>query len=289
MKHADLALYRAKGEGGGRIRFFEPEMQAEVEERAILEGDLRQGLQEGQFLLHYQSQVDSDFHITGAEALLRWQHPTRGLLLPSDFINVAEECGLIESIGRWAIQEVCRQLVKWSDQPTKANLTLAVNISAREFRHPEFVPLLLKIVRETGVNPRKLTLELTERATFGPLEEIRPKMDILKAHGFCFALDDFGVGFSSLSCLKDLPLDKLKIDKSFIGDLQAQNNSSAIVEAILALGQSLGLEVIAEGVETEKQLQILASKRCVAYQGYLFGRPSIEDDLWTVKPPIREN
>ena len=285
MKRADLALYRAKGEGGGRIRFFESEMQAEIDERAILEGDLRRGLQEGQFLLHYQSQVDSDCRMTGAEALLRWQHPARGLLLPNDFIHVAEECGLIESIGKWVIQEACNQLIQWSIQPTKAALSLSINISAREFRHPDFVPFLLNMVTEAGVNPKRLTLELTERVTFGPLEEIRPKMVELKAHGFCLALDDFGVGFSSLSCLKDLPLDKLKIDKSFVGDLRARNNSSAIIEAILALGQSLGLDVIAEGVETEKQLQILASKGCVAYQGYLFGHPGAEEDLWSVLRP----
>ena len=250
MKRADLALYRAKGEGGGRIRFFEVEMEAAIAERGVMEKDLQRALQEGQFLLHYQAQMDLDCRLTGAEALLRWQHPERGLLLPGDFIAVAEESGLIEPIGRWVIREACLQLVKWNVQPAFADLTLSINISPREFRRSDFVSVLLDIVTGIGVDPRKLMLELTERVTFGPPEEIRPKMDALKAHGFCFSLDDFGVGFSSLACLKDLPLDQLKIDKSFVRSLQARNNSSAIIEAILALGRSLGLTVVAEGVET---------------------------------------
>ena len=289
MKRADLALYRAKGEGGGRIRFFESEMEAAIAERAILQNDLQQGLQQGQFLLHYQAQMDSDCRMTGAEALLRWQHPARGLLLPSDFIAVAEECGLIEPIGKWVIQEACLQLVKWGAQPASAGLTLSINISVREFRHPDFVPYLLKTVKEIGSDSRKLTLELTERATFGPLEEIRPKMDALKAQGFCFALDDFGIGYSSLACLNNLPLDQLKIDKSFIGSLQDRKNSYAIIEAILALGRSLGVAVIAEGVETVEQFQILAGKGCIAYQGYLFGRPDIEERLWASLCPDRDS
>jgi diguanylate cyclase (GGDEF)-like protein len=279
MKRADLALYRAKGEGGGTIRFFESEMQAAIAQRAILEADLRRGLQEGQFLLHYQPQVDSNGQLRGAEALLRWQHPSRGLLLPNDFIAFAEECGLIEPIGKWVMEEACLQLVKWSVQPASAQLTLSVNISAREFRHPDFVPRLLNVVDKIGVDPRMLMLELTERATFGPLQEIRPKMSALKARGFGFALDDFGVGFSSLACLKDLPLDQLKIDKSFVADLHTQNNSSAIIGAIIALGQSLDVDVIAEGVETVEQLRVLSSKGCVAYQGFLFGRPGREEEL----------
>jgi len=279
MKRADLALYRAKGEGGGRIRFFESEMETASAERGILEKDLQRALQEGQFLLHYQPQVDSGCRLTGAEALLRWQHPTRGLLLPGDFIAVAEESGLIEPIGRWVIREACLQLVRWSVQPTLANLTLSINISPREFRNPAFVSLMLSIVTEIGADPRKLMLELTERVTFGPLEEICPKMDALKAHGFCFALDDFGIGFSSLACLQDLPLDQLKIDKSFVRSLQDRSNSSAIIEAILALGRSLGLTVVAEGVETGEQLQILMDKGCIAFQGFLFGRPGAEAGL----------
>jgi diguanylate cyclase (GGDEF)-like protein len=289
MKRADLALYRAKEDGGGRIRFFESQMQFALAERATLEADLLRGLQEGQFLLHYQPQVGSKGQLIGAEALLRWQHPTRGLLLPNDFISVAEESGLIDPIGKWVMREACLQLASWSMKPAAADWTLSINISAREFRQPDFVPHLIKLVDEIGTDPGKLILELTERVTFGPLEEVFPKMIELKARGFCFALDDFGVGFSSLAYLKDLPLDQLKIDKSFVGALPTQNTSSAIVGAIIALGQSLGLAVIAEGVETREQLEALAERGCIAYQGFLFGRPGAEEELWFCGSGFRQN
>jgi diguanylate cyclase (GGDEF)-like protein len=279
LKRADLAQYRVKMAGGSAIQFFDPEMQHTVTARAVLEADLRQGLKEGQFLLHYQPQVDCDGHLTGAEALLRWQHPTRGLLSPAEFIVFAEGNGMIESIGLWVAEAACQQLMAWSLRPDTEHLTLAINISAREFGHPKFVTRMLAIIDEVGADPRKLMLEFTERTMFGPVEETLAKMSVLKARGVCFALDDFGVGFSSLACLKSLPLDQLKIDRSFVRDLTTNPNDSIIASAIIALGQSLGLAVIAEGVETEEQRQFLGSQGCHAYQGFLFGQPGPVDDL----------
>jgi diguanylate cyclase (GGDEF)-like protein len=273
LKRADLAQYRAKTAGGSTIQFFDPEMQHTVTARAVLEADLRRGLQEGQFLLHYQPQVDCDGHLTGTEALLRWEHPTRGLLSPAEFIVFAEGNGLIESIGLWVVEAACVQLMAWSLRPHTAHLTLAINISAREFGHPKFVTRMLTIIDEVGADPRKLVLEFTERAMFGPIEETLAKMSALKARGVCFALDDFGIGFSSLACLKSLPLDQLKIDRSFVRDVLTNPNDAIIVSAIIALGQNLGLAVIAEGVETEEQRQFLGRHGCHAYQGFLFGQP----------------
>jgi diguanylate cyclase (GGDEF)-like protein len=279
LKRADLAQYRAKAAGGGTIQFFDPEMQHTITARATLEADLRRGLQEKQFLLQYQPQVDCEGHLTGAEALLRWQHPTRGLLLPTEFIGLAEGNGLIESIGMWVAEAACIQLMAWSLRPDTAHLTLAINISAREFDHPKFVTRMLTIIDEVGADPRKLVLEFTERAMFGPVEETLAKMSALKARGVCFALDDFGIGFSSLACLKSLPLDQLKIDRSFVRDVLTNANDAIIASAIIALGQSLGLAVIAEGVETEEQRQFLSHHGCDAYQGFLFGRPGPVEDL----------
>jgi diguanylate cyclase (GGDEF)-like protein len=279
LKRADLAQYRAKKAGGSIIQFFDPEMQHTVTARAVLEADLRRGLREGQFLLHYQPQVDCEGHLTGAEALLRWQHPTRGLLSPAEFIVFAEGNGLIESIGLWVVEAACVQLMAWSLRPDTADLTLAINISAREFGHPRFVTRMLTIIDEVGADPRKLVLEFTERAMFGPIEETLAKMSALKARGVCFALDDFGIGFSSLACLKNLPLDQLKIDRSFVRDVLTNPSDAIIASAIIALGQSLGLAVIAEGVETEEQRQFLSHHGCHAYQGFLFGRPGSANDL----------
>jgi len=280
LKRADLAQYRAKAAGGSAIRFFDPEMQATVAARAVLDADLRRGLLGKQFLLHYQPQVDDEGHLTGAEALLRWQHPDRGLLAPAEFIAFAEGNGLIESIGQWVLEAACIQLMAWSLRPETAHLTLAVNISAREFGHPKFVTRVLTIIDEIGADPRKLMLEFTESVMFGPVEETRAKMAALKARGVCFSLDDFGIGFSSLACLKSLPLDQLKIDRSFVRDVLTNPNDAIIASSIIALGQSLGLAVIAEGIETEEQRLFLAHNGCRVYQGFLFGRPGPVKDLW---------
>jgi diguanylate cyclase (GGDEF)-like protein len=285
LKRADMAQYRAKAAGGSTIQFFDLEMQRAVTARAELEADLRRALQERQFILHYQPQVDYKGSLIGAEALLRWQHPRRGLLLPMEFIAFAEGHGLIESIGQWVVEAACIQLMAWSMTPHTAHLTLSVNISAREFGHPNFVTRILTIIDEIGADPRKLMLEFTERAMFGPVEETLVKMSALKARGVQFALDDFGIGFSSLASLKSLPLDQLKIDRSFVRDILTNSSDAIIASAIIALGRSLGLSVIAEGVETEEQRQFLGRHDCHAYQGYLFGQPGAVEDLSSLARP----
>ncbi len=226
-------------------------MEAKARARASLEFDLRRAAQKGQFRLHYQPQVNDKGDLMGAEALLRWEHPDLGLLPPSEFIPFAEEHGIIESIGLWVTEAVCTQLMEWGMRSETSHLTLAMNVSAREFGHPAFVTRMLTIIDEVGADPGKLILELTERVVFDPLDEILIKMDTLKQRGVSFALDDFGIGFSSLASLKTLPLSQLKIDRSFVRDVLTNPADAVIVSAVIALGQSLGLTVIAEGVETE--------------------------------------
>jgi diguanylate cyclase (GGDEF)-like protein/PAS domain S-box-containing protein len=273
LKRADLAMYRAKAAGRNTLRFFDPGMQVAVTARAVLEAELRKGLRDGQLVLHYQPQVDGAGHVTGAEALARWQHPRRGLVLPSEFIPLAEETGLIEPLGRWVLESACAQLLAWSASPKTAHLTLSVNVSAREFRRPEFVAQALAVVDRAGIGPQKLVFEFTESPMLDDLDETIAKMSIMKAHGARFSLDDFGTGYSSLSYLKHLPLDQLKIDQSFVRDVVTDPNDAAIARTIMALGQSLGLAVIAEGIETVEQRDLLANAGCRAFQGYLFGRP----------------
>ncbi len=273
LKQADLAMYQAKAAGRNSLRFFDPGMQAAVTARAALEDDLRQGVQKDQFLLYYQPQVDGEGRLTGAEALMRWEHPQRGLVSPAEFIPAAEESGLILPLGHWVLETAGTQLATWAARAEMAHLTLAVNISARQFRHPDFVDQVLAVLDRTGADPQKLKLELTESLLLDDVEDVIAKMTALKAHGVGFSLDDFGTGYSSLSYLKRLPLDQLKIDRSFVRDVLTDPNDAAIARTIVALGQSLGLSVIAEGVETEEQRDFLASHGCLAYQGYLFGRP----------------
>ena len=273
LKQADLAMYQAKGAGRNTLRFFDAEMQAVVTASALLEADLRQGIQKNQFLLYYQPQVDGAGRITGAEALLRWQHPQRGLVPPAEFIPAAEMSGLILPLGHWVMQQACRQLVCWAARPATAHLTLAVNVSSRQFRQPDFVTQVLAVLDSTGANPYRLKLELTESLLLDDVEDIIDKMNVLKVQGVSFSLDDFGTGYSSLSYLKRLPLAQLKIDQSFVRDILTDPNDAVIARTIVALGQSLGLAVIAEGVETEAQRGFLASYGCHAYQGYLFSRP----------------
>ena len=279
LKRADLALYHAKAAGGNTVRFFDPEMQATLTARALLDADLRRGMREGQFVLHYQAQVDEEGRLVGVEALLRWQHPNRGLLSPAEFIPFAEEKGLIHSLGQWVLEAACIQLIAWSVRPETAHLTIAINISAREFCHPYFVARMLAVVDRIGADPRKLILEFTERVMFGAMDETITKMTALKARGVCFSLDDFGIGYSSLAYLKSMPLDQLKIDRSFVRDLLTNPADAVIVRTIIALGQSLGMVVLAEGVETEAQRSFLATHGCRAYQGFLFGRPGPVEDL----------
>ncbi|MES2018252.1 MAG: EAL domain-containing protein [Pseudomonadota bacterium] len=272
MKRADLAMYNAKTAGRNTLRFFDPHMQTVVSARAALESDLREGLALGQFVLYYQSQRDVNSRITGAEVLLRWQHPERGQVSPNEFIPLTEETGLIIPIGQWVLESACRQLAAWSNTG-HAHLTIAVNISVRQFRQPEFVGQVLQALADSGADARRLKLELTESLLMDDVEEIIGKMTSLKRHGVLFSLDDFGTGYSSLSYLKRLPLDQLKIDQSFVRDVTVDANDAAIASTIVALAHHMGLDVIAEGVETVAQADFLVSVGCCAFQGFLYGQP----------------
>jgi diguanylate cyclase (GGDEF)-like protein/PAS domain S-box-containing protein len=279
LKRADLAMYQAKGAGRNTVRFFNQDMQAAVSARAKLEADLRQGLRESQFLLYYQPQINEDGHMIGMEALVRWQHPMCGLVLPAKFIHVSEETALILPLGQWVLETACAQLAIWAANPSTAQLSVAVNVSARQFHHEHFVEQILKTLDQSGANPQRLKLEITESLLLDDVEATIAKMTALKAKGVSFSLDDFGTGYSSLSYLKRLPLDQLKIDQSFVRDVLIDYNDAAIARTIVTLAQSLGLAVIAEGVETEGQRNFLAHHDCHLYQGYLFSRPLPIDRL----------
>ncbi|MDK9715484.1 MAG: EAL domain-containing protein [Sulfuritalea sp.] len=272
MKQADLAMYKSKEAGRNTWHFFDPGMESAVKERAALEDDLRLALQEQQFVLHFQAQVVGE-RLTGAEVLVRWQHPQRGMVPPGEFIPLAEDTGLILPLGEWVLDAACRQLARWATQPELAHLTLAVNVSAHQFGQVDFVDQVLAVLKNTGANPRFLKLELTESLLVDNVQDIIGKMFALKARGVGFALDDFGTGYSSLSYLKRLPLDQLKIDQSFVRDILVDPNDAAIARTIVALAESLGLGVIAEGVETETQREFLAKSGCHAFQGYLYSKP----------------
>ena len=272
MKQADLAMYKAKDLGRNGLCFFDVAMHTAVMDRVAAEEGLRFGIQEKQFVLHYQAQLTERGRVTGAEVLVRWEHPERGLVPPFSFIPLAEETGLILPLGHWVLEAACSQLARWATQPALSDLTVAVNVSARQFREPDFVDQVLAVLKETGANPQRLKLELTESLLVSNVEEVIEKMFALKAKGVGFSLDDFGTGYSSLSYLKQLPLDQLKIDQSFIRDILIDPNDAAIAKTIVALAHSLGLGVIAEGVETQAQRDFLESSGCHAYQGYFFSR-----------------
>jgi len=279
MKQADLAMYRSKAAGRNLVQFFDPALALAVKERMALEQDLRQAIDGQQFVLHFQAQIAGADNLIGAEVLLRWLHPQRGLVPPATFIPLAEETGLIIPIGQWVLQAACTQLVAWASQPATAHLIIAINVSARQFHQANFVGLVQSVVQSTGANPRRLKLELTESTLIENLEDVIDKMSTLRADGISFSLDDFGTGYSSLSYLKRLPLNDLKIDQSFVRDVLIDPNDAAIARTIVALAHSLGLGVIAEGVETEAQREFLASSGCLAYQGYLFGHPLLVDEF----------
>lgn len=274
LKQADLAMYQAKADGRNMVRFFNPQMQAQVSARTALETDLHRALEARQFLLYYQPQVDTQGQVVGVEALVRWQHPVRGLVSPAEFIPVAESSGLILPLGEWILETACRQLVQWAAQAHTAALSIAVNLSARQFRQADFVDQVRSVLQATGANPQRLELELTESQLIDDLGGVIQKMDALKALGVRISLDDFGTGYSSLNVLKRLPLDQLKIDQSFVHDLLLDHSSASIVRAIVTLGDSLHLQVIAEGVETTEQRDALVALGCTHFQGYLFGRPT---------------
>ncbi|MDH4412359.1 MAG: EAL domain-containing protein [Rhizobium sp.] len=248
-------------------------MQADVDARRALEGDIRRAIARGEFQLHYQPQVNRRGRIIGVEALLRWQHPTRGMIPPNAFIPQAEETGLIIPIGEWVLRTATAQLQAWAGSPETRELTIAVNVSATQFRQPDFVEQVRSIVSLSGARPEALKLELTESVLCDDMDVVQAKMQALKAFGIAWSLDDFGTGYSSLSSLKNLPFAQIKIDQSFVRDLLADRRNMAIVETIVRLSDSLGLSVIAEGVETEAQRVALENAGCTNFQGYFFGRP----------------
>ena len=273
LKRADLAMYQAKAQGRNMLCFFDPAMQAAASARSALEGDIRLGLARAEFLLHYQPVVDATGQLLGAEALVRWNHPQRGMVPPAEFIPLAEQTGLILPLGRQVLAMACHQLALWAADPARASWTLSVNVSAQEFRQSEFVQDVLAVLRDSGADARRLKLELTESLLLHDVEDSILKMQALRTLGVGFALDDFGTGYSSLSYLKRLPLDQLKIDQSFVRDVLTDPNDAAIACTIITLAHSLALDVVAEGVETEGQRAFLLRNGCQRFQGYLFGRP----------------
>jgi diguanylate cyclase (GGDEF)-like protein/PAS domain S-box-containing protein len=273
LRRADLAMYQSKMEGRNTLRFFDPKMQTNVIERSNMEGDIHRALVADQFSLYFQPQVNSHDQLLGAEALLRWNHPERGIISPTDFISLAEDTRLILPIGKWVLQAACEQLFIWSTQPGMHDLSLSVNISARQFHQNDFVSQVLSIIQNSGANPQLLKFELTESLLLTNVEDVIAKMVILKEYGIGFSLDDFGTGYSSLSYLKRLPLDQLKIDQAFVRDILLDPDDAAIARMVVSLAQSLELQVMAEGVETVTQRKFLQDIGCHAYQGYLFSRP----------------
>jgi diguanylate cyclase (GGDEF)-like protein/PAS domain S-box-containing protein len=279
LRQADMAMYEAKSAGGATFRFFDPRMQAAVDATTSLETDLRFALARREFVLYYQPVVNQMGLMIGAEALIRWRHPKNGLTAPGAFIAQAEKSGLVVDIGAWVLQEACRQLARWAADPATAGFTLAVNVSARQFRQDDFVSELLGIVAHSGADPRRLKLELTESVLLTDIEDTIVRMQALKEHGIGFSLDDFGTGYSSLSYLQRLPLDQLKIDQSFVRDMLRTQSAASIVQAVVQLATSLGLHVVAEGVEEEAQWEHLCAIGCASFQGYLFARPMSLEEL----------
>jgi diguanylate cyclase (GGDEF)-like protein len=273
LKQADLAMYKSKESGRNTSRFFDAHMEATVLERAMMEKELRQGLSEHQFQLHYQPQVALGGRLIGAEALLRWYHPRRGLVAPREFIALAEETGLILPLGQWVLETACQQLALWGKRPGKSDFKLAVNVSARQFQQADFVQQVRATLHRTGADPNRLMLELTESLLVQNVEDVTRKMADLKANGVSFALDDFGIGYSSMYSLKRLPFDQLKVERAFVRHILTDPNDAAIANMIVALAQTLGLEVVAEGIETAAQRDFLALAGCHYYQGNFFSRP----------------
>lgn len=273
LKRADLAMYQAKAAGRNTIRFFDPKMQAMVTQRAELEEDLRDAMLNDQFELYYQAQFNDEGRLFAAEALIRWHHPLRGMISPAEFIPIAEDTGLIAILGYWVLNTATQQLAVWERQPEFAELTLAVNVSPSQFHQKNFVDQVVDVLQLTGADPRRLKLELTEGFSISNIEDVIVRMSTLRQYGVSFSLDDFGTGYSSLSYLKRLPLDQLKIDQSFVRDILIDPNDAAIARMVIVLAESLGLSVVAEGVETLAQKAFLEQQGCRAYQGYLYSRP----------------
>jgi diguanylate cyclase (GGDEF)-like protein len=273
LANADAALYRAKAEGRGAVRFFEAEMDERVRDRRALQHDLQSAVDRGELTLHYQPQAEIGGKIIGFEALVRWNHPTRGLIPPAAFIPIAEESGLIISLGEWILMEACREAASWP-QP----LQIAINLSPVQFRHGDLPSHVHRVLLETGLSANRLELEITEGVLIGDFARAVSILRRLKALGVRIAMDDFGTGYSSLSYLQSFPFDKIKIDRTFISNVERSAQSATIVRAVISLGRGLNLPVVAEGVETEEQRRFLEGEACDEVQGYLIGRPRpIED------------
>lgn len=279
LKHADIAMYQAKKAGRNTLRFFDPKMQQAIHARVDLERELRKALDQQQFHLYYQVQVDIAERPLGAEALIRWLHPERGLISPFHFIPLAEETGLILPIGQWVLDTACAQLKQWEQDPITRDLKISINVSAKQFFQSDFVAQVQDAVQRYAIDPMKLKLELTESMLLDNVEDTITKMSALKKSGISFSLDDFGTGYSSLQYLKRLPLTQLKIDQSFVRDIATDSSDQEIVRTIIAMAQSLHLDVIAEGVETNEQIGLLLNNGCLHYQGYLFGKPVPIDEF----------
>ena len=273
LKQADIAMYKAKEAGRNAIRFFDQAMQTTLDRRASLEAGLRHALARSEFIVHAQPQVDAGRGLVGAELLLRWQPPGQSVVPPNDFIPLAEESGLIVPIGLWVLDTACATLRRWSELPRLRDLYLSVNVSARQFRQPDFVDQVSAALNRHGIAARRLKLELTESLLLDKVEEVVFKMRALRMLGVRFSLDDFGTGYASLAYLKRFPFEQLKIDRSFIRDITTDPDDAAIVRAIIAMGNSLRLNVVAEGVEDPAQHAYLVEHGCRFFQGYMFGRP----------------
>jgi diguanylate cyclase (GGDEF)-like protein/PAS domain S-box-containing protein len=273
VKQADTAMYAAKKAGRNTLRFFDPAMQEALEMRSQLEVAIRKSLPRNEFKLFYQLQVDINLRPVGAEALLRWDHPEQGLIFPDKFIPIAEDTGLILPLGNWVLQMACAQIKEWEKSPITSGLSLAVNVSARQFRQPDFVKQVTDTISQCAINPSHLKIELTESTVLDNVADTITKMHALKKIGVHFSMDDFGTGYSSLAYLTQLPLDQLKIDKSFVHNIDTKSSDGTIIQTIIGMANNLSIEVIAEGVETYAQRDFLAKAGCTLYQGYLFGRP----------------
>jgi EAL domain-containing protein (putative c-di-GMP-specific phosphodiesterase class I) len=277
IKNADTAMYQAKENGRRGYQFFKPAMNIRAVARQSIEENLRRALERQEFALHYQPKINlRTGQITGAEALIRWVHPTRGPVSPGEFIPVAEDCGLIVPIGRWVLREACRQAKAWLDAGLPLG-SIAANVSAMEFRNESFLEDLFAILSETGLNPRSLELELTESVLMKRAESTESILHALRAKGVQLAVDDFGTGYSSLSYLRKFPINALKIDQSFVRQISTTPDETTIVTAVISMGRSLNLRVIAEGVETEEELAFLQAHQCDEAQGYYFSRPVLPE------------
>ena len=278
LKQADSAMYRAKAAGRNTIRFFLPHMQEAADERLHLNTELRKALDCNQFSLYYQPQVNMSRELIGAEALLRWHHPERGVIPNETFIDIAEETGLMPDIGQWVLREACQSIKKWTDAgQLGGSQTISINISGKEIATPGYVDRAVSVIEETGVNPNHLGIELTESSLVSTNEDIVDKIVKLRQIGIKFSIDDFGTGYSSLRYLKNLPLNTLKIDRSFVNDIKDGNQDVVLIDTIILMAHNLGLEVIAEGVETEQELHYLNTRGCTVYQGFRFSKPVVAE------------